>query len=118
MIQATDLMIGNLVNAALYPNAIIVESICSSNEDIYNRDTGEIALVAVSPIQINSDWFIKFGFDFSGDVLFKDLFEVAMTKNNKFYLRGIIFGVVEIKYVHQLQNIYYCLTAEKLECSI
>ena len=119
MVQVNELRVGNLIIAALYKTPIIVEDISSTNEDIYNRDTGEIPIVSINPIEINSEWFIRFGFAFSGEsVLFKDLFEVAMTKNKKFYLKGLAFTVLEIKYVHQLQNLHFCLTGEDLELPI
>ena len=121
MIQAKDLRIGNLISAALYPNAITVESICSSNEDIYNRDTGEIPLHSIFPITLSSDWLLKFGFKFSNgfyEMKINFLYIAIMLDNTTLMIEDVHEDAINIKspeFVHQLQNVFYCLTGEELQ---
>lgn len=63
------------------------------------------------PIPLTEEWLVKFGFDFTNG-----------------YGWGFVFGyinsrmiwqynsiVVEVKYVHQLQNLFHALTEEELK---
>jgi hypothetical protein len=116
MIEAKDLRIGNLVSAALYSNAIIVESICSSNEDIYNRDTGEVPLHHIFPIQINDDWMVGFGFElFPWGWVKKSSNDFGVRINLRSYNYEVSGNSpVKIEFVHQLQNLFFVLTGEEL----
>lgn len=79
-----------------------------------------------SPIPITEDWLVKFGFEkisensagkrygyvindiFSSDLTF--IFWKTTNQAGKFFRHGL-----EIKYVHQLQNLYFALTQTELE---
>ena len=74
----------------------------------------------VSPIFLDEEWLIKFGFKYRTDTGFNGwysniilgesirIFEVE----NKWYKYSSAHIV--IKYVHQLQNLYFALTGEEL----
>lgn len=71
------------------------------------------------PIQLTEEWLFKFGFEWKQ---IKDLSSYSLPKleiyqyssnNNKIFFE-YIDGEVEIKYVHQLQNLYFALTGEEL----
>ena len=66
------------------------------------------------PIELTEEWLIKFGHESS---FIPDLYEIGKLS---FYIDdGIcwidVFGdSIEIKYVHQLQNLYFALTGKEL----
>ncbi len=66
----------------------------------------------LEPIPLTEDWFVKFGFELSNVGVRKDgcdLIDIGFM----FHLDG--YGENrEIKYVHQLQNLYFALTQKEL----
>jgi len=72
----------------------------------------------VSPIPLTEEWLIKFGF-----VKHKDRFEYKIKEfriclnsdsNEYVFPDWDVFDYLQIKYVHQLQNLYFALTGEEL----
>ena len=72
------------------------------------------------PIPLTEEWLLKFGFEktkhtgyydkkwLSGDFFFDGKKLLVITE-------GLIDGdFIDIKFVHQLQNLYFCLTGEEL----
>ncbi len=86
---------------------------CFANIDVLN------------PIPLTEKWLFKFGFKTSDgpesvfysiefDEVAKYKFEIGRTKGSDvFYFKTTCF-IVQIKYVHQLQNLYYTLTGKEL----
>lgn len=84
----------------------------------------------ISPILLTEEWLLRLGFkDFSSDnnrmaYIFhvNSLLELA-SYNIETGIRfqtirnGIIFQMEHIKYVHEIQNLYFALTGEELICS-
>ena len=78
----------------------------------------------MNPIPLTEEWLIKFGLEFSIDTWYLKGFAIWETecgdeKGNEymgfFYeLREVGMMDREIKYVHQLQNLYFALTGEEL----
>jgi len=80
----------------------------------------------IEPIQLTEEWLLRFGFKLEKDV---DYFYVIKTKQKGITLevepngRTILFDnknikfidILPIKYVHQLQNLYFAITGEELE---
>jgi len=108
--KANELRIGNYVQ-----------------EDGYGvLEIGATCLVDISvgtykpkPIPITEEWLLKFGFN---EISFKETsdnwFRIPVdesflwyTLNNEFFINGI---GSDLKYVHQLQNLYFALTSEEL----
>lgn len=73
-------------------------------------------------IPLTEEWLLKFGFDESQNDKYKyyiepiSLFRGLGDDNNKFYYhRSGHSKCLEVKHVHQLQNLYFALTGEELE---
>ena len=108
--KATELRIGNLVNENGEVIKIRQETLC----DFAN------GYVVFEPILLTEEWLLKFGFYKPSHTWCGDIFHltewdehplnwcVALDKN------GAIL-VLKLKYVHQLQNLYFALTGEELE---
>lgn len=108
MIQANELRIGNLVNMTC-DNA-------SFNARIYVGDFMDINMgyKLVDPIPLTEEWLLKFGF-IESETCFKKGFLMF-----RFYESGLFIPNIgsvemkEVKYVHQLQNLYFALTGSEL----
>lgn len=70
------------------------------------------------PIPLTEEWLEMFGFDKHGKIKStKFLFRICFDEETPYaYLETYSGGEykIEIKYVHQLQNLYFALTGEKL----
>ena len=103
-IKPQDLRIGNLFNpnqpVQLEPWMFLPES-----------------TVVFEPIELTEVWLLKFSFRYatSHDFMKGNLF---LTDFGGKYYRGFLDGSVritkELKYVHQLQNLFFALTGEEL----
>jgi hypothetical protein len=123
--KASELRIGNYVNANLYNDKyILVESICSKNEDIFNSITGEIPLNSFKPIELTEEILLKCGFvkqmewtyciDLKGNLkLVYYIGEKGWSIGNKNYS-----DFSNLKHLHQLQNLYFCLCGKELEINL
>jgi len=120
MIDARELRIGNWVEAPCFG---IVNSIqktltisdiqhCQKFPDRYK------------PIPLTEEWLLKFGVNDFGKAATDINFVSYHKGNNKFYYAiayyygedGYVYtNDIEIKYVHQLQNLYFALTGTELE---
>ena len=121
MIKATELRIGNYIDCKYTGEGFIingdfdaVEVNMSHLEDI---EFGSIEF-EYKPIQLTEEWLIKFGFHKYAD-------EYWSNGNIQIPLMDKIGGgelllspyknyALEIKHVHQLQNLYFALTGEEL----
>lgn len=123
MIGINELRIGNLVNYGTQNGAIRIVN--SMNEGIFDNiyiETGEefewTECSNIEPIPLNEAWLIKFGFLKRNGYGFNktdfDLlaFKVADSIGYNFRFYGLN---VEVKYVHQLQNLYFCLAGKELK---
>ena len=107
--KAEELRIGNLVHDVLNNNAkrINQENLC----DFAN------GYVSFEPIPLTEEWLLKFGFDetiVEGYPIYQSDkgFIVEYYKDESVFL--ILDFEVRIKYVHQLQNLYFALTGLEL----
>lgn len=69
-----------------------------------------------APIPLNEEWLLKFGFtEEVGNVFHVDdwFFVLKKLKGNFIFPA---FWHVKIRYVHQLQNLYFALTGKELTC--
>lgn len=125
MLFSNELRQGNWVERIGHP--LKVTGI--KNDDIFVDANGvELEYYifdGINPIPITEEWFLKFGFTFDK----KDMTELLSpeVKHPKKYIKGVVkiieqkdfFVFVryefQIKYVHQLQNLYFALTGEELE---
>ncbi|MDV3470858.1 hypothetical protein CMV02_02890 [Elizabethkingia anophelis] len=70
------------------------------------------------PIELTEDWLLKFGFskirytDKKLNYYSKGFVKCYIENSNIFF--DVIQGCIQVKYVHQLQNLYFALTGEEL----
>ena len=114
--KSTELRIGNLV----YDDRMIITKVFSLDEDEINHDD---LTHNYSGIPLAAAWMHKFGFEIDG-VLFYKYFDPRMKirffngnsdecdicQDDKF----ISFKWGHIKYVHQLQNLFFALSGQEL----
>ena len=124
--KASDLRIGNLVNLML--NHEDFETICVDVTDLINIPHGGV----YEPIPLTEEILLKLGFkniDKGGNdfITYTDsehnyYLQIDVRKNDGKYLildnsfddlRA--FSMVDIEYVHQLQNLYFALTGNELK---
>jgi hypothetical protein len=134
--KAKELRIGNLVDVYredVHYGTIVIESITpyGVNERIgtyyavFNKPMCDELLV--KPITLTEEWLLKFGFAYDGEWLVLTKFETmfkTININTKISKVTISDGCIDdyeeihltdnIKYVHQLQNLYFALTNEEL----
>jgi len=103
--KANELRIGNLV---YNPNLKEVRTL-----DILDiRDYAEQRLIKdFEPIPLTEEWLVKFG-------LMSIKTELGFWNNgDAIYFSYGFEKSIELKYVHQLQNLYFALTGEELKCN-
>jgi len=114
--KATELRIGNYIDYETEREIVTMQITYEYIRLIHNGNKN------FKPIELTEDWLLKFGFKYSlrlDDFMFKDqndVFEIQPYK--KGFLNLVIWHdneiLQEIKYVHQLQNLYFALTGEEL----
>ncbi len=75
----------------------------------------------LSPILITEEWLFKFGFELINNSFYRsrnsELCLYWTVSQNKmlpeYYGKRLVTGY-DFKYVHQLQNLYFCLTGSEL----
>lgn len=122
---SSELRIGNIVNTSDYINLEVL-GISSINVGLKLEYTKFISvnIDELKPIPLTKEWLLKFGFDFSIDTWYLNGVAIWETeccdaKGNEeigfFYeLRDVGMMDMNIKYVHQLQNLYFALTGKEL----
>lgn len=124
MIQANELRIGNLVLMDGKEVGIISEIRSNHSKVIYQGEVNGnistrfslIEFIRLEPIPLTEEWLVRFGFRKTFDSPFED-FEWSdnnLQLSEKFdcYLGKF---TQPIKYVHNLQNLYFALTGEELK---
>jgi len=132
---AEELRIGNLIEVdgmyhckndpAYYEdwNVEVVRGIYNDFELMIDNDVIIYTKTESRPIPLTEEWLLKFGFErtkWIESTLDKDKFRLhqTLTENgmiNEFYHDGDFpFDRVIIGSVHQLQNLFYCLTGNEL----
>lgn len=120
-IKCTDLRIGNLVK--YYDDETIFEVMEIDQNGINVKNSEQktwIEYDCFEPIPLNEEWLLKFEFDKEGDKLLKKYIKdiciyqgmSGFNYNASFYEYD---NLTEIKYVHQLQNLFFALTGEELQ---
>lgn len=133
--KASELRIGNLV----IRDGNILEVVRISKEDVINYELfkecigQQVNSGVVKPIPLTEEWLLKFGFEkdervtmdsyqirfkqhcyraekFLSDIKPKNTYDFRLqyTVNESYYLSSI-------RYLHQLQNLYFALTGEELK---
>ena len=115
--KISDVRVGNLVymdRVSTFPPAFIsVEPIILS--EIRLQDFEPVCLFA--PISITEEWLTKFGFktfsDNKGDYWSFEGLKLWNDGKSFYHINSEL--LFHIDYIHQLQNIFFCLTGEELK---
>ena len=97
------------------------EKVFQVDAECINMHWGDDLDDAYRPIPITEEWLLRFGIDFTSE---KEWYHITFT------IKGLLFetstsmdgftynlcfeDMINIKYVHQFQNIYFALTGEEL----
>ena len=122
--KSQDLRIGNLVYTD-YEGTLEVININSEGFDYIDckkptfKSIGRYSIDSIKPIVLTEEWLLKFGFIAFDD---KTFIHDSLRYSDKFKFRedGVLAYVssevyiTDLKYVHQLQNLYFALTGEEL----
>lgn len=121
--QAKELRIGNLVEDE-YKRVQTIAGIEIDPFSEYSIDfVGEswAHISKVFPIPLTEEWLIKFGFEISRTGFARkndfQIGNITIEENYQYeYANGSIgkWILKDVKYVHQLQNLYFALTGEEL----
>lgn len=115
MLDIRELRIGNWINDSHCVVGIYLDMI-ETTED------AEMLLECIEPVPLTEEWLLTFGFvennGFFSSNLSTDYYVDYCIKSNTWELylaeyTGIF--MLDITYVHQLQNLYFALTGEELE---
>ena len=122
--EASELRIGNLVNARktyhTWDATCLITGL--THKGIYVKyGNGHIIPINIKPILLTEEWLLKFGgiHETGGMYFFGNVGILHYRRENEFslmnynYKKGQIYTT--IKYVHQLQNLYFALTGKELE---
>jgi hypothetical protein len=113
MIESNELRLGNYVIDG--DEVVILNDNYTLFKALINVDRG----IGIKPIPLTEEWFIKLGFQLFGN---DDPLDRYWTTNilkgsiEELSLKYTLSGI-KIKYVHQLQNLYFALTGVELELS-
>jgi hypothetical protein len=127
--KASELRIGNYIYVSA-PKEHILEARNQSIEKANYHHFNDICRCnkewVYEPIPLTEDWLLKFGFknkykepsevfelNIGNNNIIIDLYELLQST----YLehRNFAINIGKLKYVHQLQNLYFALTGEELE---
>jgi hypothetical protein len=112
--KANELRIGNLV---MYSNGGILFKVIGISEfgiDVEDDiETTYMEYENFNPFPLTKELLLKFGFEKRENGHFvKD--GIVLYPIRDLYFRGNLFIKADIKYVHQLQNLYFALTGKEL----
>ncbi len=117
--EAIEFRIGNYVDLGnriakvieIYSKAVTVVDLEET------QDTLECLESRVKPIILSEKWLVNFGFKKNAEWFSNSLFEINIEERGahvRLIMGGISKYLLHIKYVHQLQNLYFALTGEEL----
>lgn len=122
-LTANELRIGNLFyvfdNILSQVDWIQKESVSVLYDRQPNLSNGAIVSYGkIQPIPLTEEWLVRMGFEKysdGGDLHGIDCFYCKRKLKGAISLPDFMFnGFIQIKHVHQLQNLYFALTGEEL----
>lgn len=122
MIQANELRVGNIVSdfggREARVSAITERGTIKLSSEHYTDESFNLNERVINPIPLTEEWLLRFGFDaermgdgFLGYRL--NYVDISMPYFEFTYDYGT--ESVEVKYVHQIQNLYFALTGTELK---
>lgn len=125
MIKANELRINNILNYTTAENDILQTTLDWQDIKWISEDPKGFNLVH-EPIPLTEEWLLNFGFEKSEELFRLDKYWVEFRNFDSCGMM-VLFGCFQfkkiyitksvdtIKYVHQLQNLYFALTGQELE---
>lgn len=113
MINVKELRIGNLIFLELGLPGLNVHTI--KGQDIADIANGKVTLTSLTPIPLTPEWLERCGFanePIGSNSYIKE--DVKIFNFNDDGIYKMWNYKVEVKNVHQLQNLYFALTGEEL----
>lgn len=106
--KPTELRIGNWIKRNTQSDGFQIDHhsfwSCERNPENYK------------PIYLTEDWLEKFGFKTDDIIWVKDEIQIGHYKSGFYLCSGTLLRLSKkIKYVHQLQNLYFALTGKELK---
>lgn len=119
--KANELRIGNYVTCLGEDREVIgITKHNGTNETarhyVQFKGMFPLMLVHIKPIPLTEEWLLKFGFVLDTDshqIVFMNK-TLSLYKQDGIYWCDILWDSLEIKHVHQLQNLYFALTGNEL----
>lgn len=119
MVKSNELRIGNIIefpfiggNVEVIGVALRVDNVLFIQSKLTTSTFFELP-EKYKPIPITEEWLLKFGFDKIENGTYLNKFYVTIVSGYCVFWITDTYSVA-IKYVHQLQNIYFALTGEEL----
>lgn len=104
-----ELRIGNYIKLMLNDEDFKLIQVTLNDLEVIDNKKG-----IFEPIPITEEWLLKFGFEKTPLGYFKKDGIILVVED--FYYECLLGSVAKIlKYIHQLQNLYFALTGKELE---
>ncbi len=133
LITASELRIGNLILAhgKTLPIQQIHFNYANSNHWIYFENHSGKSIEEIQPIKLTPDWLERGGFEKASNDADEECYEITHYQTYRIYLDPPSFHLqivipdgsgdrhyptimAELKFLHQLQNLYFALTNSEL----
>jgi hypothetical protein len=110
--KSSELRVGNLIKGKSPEKKVYEEPV---KIDEYYLTMFFNKMMDVEPIPLTEEWLLKFGFE-TNDVRYWQIsaFRLHINRYGEWIFKVETFEQ-EIKYVHQLQNLYFDLVGEELK---
>jgi hypothetical protein len=120
MIKVNELRIGILVmdfedSQKYHPIECIYLNMHDRYWVSYRDNSIKCSVESLEPIRLTEEWLLKFGFEEWDKNAWQKSFALSLNKINDIFCYNNNSINVIIKYVHQLQNLYWCLCGEELK---
>jgi hypothetical protein len=132
--ENNELRIGNFVrlnNPKYHPENtgknFMIDSI--KNDDVSLIDYENLPAIIlyqylkyIEPIELTEEWLLKFGAKWEGDYIFLEINKLTIRTHLPNMKPASIFAyfdgikIKQLKYVHELQNLYYAINGTELKC--
>lgn len=112
MIKITELRVGNIVYQKTL-SAVEEKTIHPLDFGTKHYD-GELDFM---PINLSAEWLVRLGFKIIYETTFEtteNYFRIRKINNEYFWLNNDECPDIELKNIHQLQNLYFALTEKEL----
>ena len=115
-LEVTQILQCESLIRGIWTHSVSLEFI-NKKKNVYYEDFGQF-IKYIEPIPLTEEWLLKFGFENCGYYYNKNDIRIYFVHEREF--EGFVFeyGMAEsfckIRFVHNLQNLYFALTGEEL----